>query len=189
MVAAAYRHRMSRALDPQLHTHVVCANVARGPDGRWTALEGRRLLRARQDRRVPVPGAPARRGARAAGLGVGAGGQGRGRARRRRRRGAGGVLAAAAGDRARPPRRAGARTSSERGKCLAVATRERKQYGVETHTWREEISARARASTGSTAPRSSELLDARPRARRAAASAAPCRRRARRSATARRRAG
>ena len=29
VVAAAYRHRMSRALDPQLHTHVVCANVAR----------------------------------------------------------------------------------------------------------------------------------------------------------------
>ena len=38
LVAAAYRHRMSRALDPQLHTHVVCANLAEGPDGRWTAL-------------------------------------------------------------------------------------------------------------------------------------------------------
>src|SRR4051812_8601325 len=43
VVAAAYRHRMSRSLDPQLHTHVVCANVARGPDGRWTALDGRHL--------------------------------------------------------------------------------------------------------------------------------------------------
>ena len=31
---------MSRAQDPQLHTHVVCANMARGRDGRWTALEG-----------------------------------------------------------------------------------------------------------------------------------------------------
>lgn len=40
-VAAAYRHRMSRAQDPQLHTHVVCANMARGRDGRWTALDGR----------------------------------------------------------------------------------------------------------------------------------------------------
>ncbi len=30
LVAAAYRHRMSRALDPQLHTHVVAANLARG---------------------------------------------------------------------------------------------------------------------------------------------------------------
>ena len=39
-VAAAYRHRMSRAQDPQLHTHVVCANMRRGPTGggrRWTA--------------------------------------------------------------------------------------------------------------------------------------------------------
>ncbi len=42
-VAAAYRHRMSRAQDPQLHTHVVCANMARGRDGRWTALDGRAI--------------------------------------------------------------------------------------------------------------------------------------------------
>ena len=32
-VAAAYRHRMCRSLDPQLHTHVVAANMARGADG------------------------------------------------------------------------------------------------------------------------------------------------------------
>ncbi len=38
-VAAAYRHRMSRAEDPQLHTHVVAADMARGADGRWTALD------------------------------------------------------------------------------------------------------------------------------------------------------
>jgi conjugative relaxase-like TrwC/TraI family protein len=38
-VAAAYRHRMSRTEDPQLHTHVVAANMARGADGRWTALD------------------------------------------------------------------------------------------------------------------------------------------------------
>ena len=43
-VAAAYRHRMSRAQDPQLHTHVVCANMAQGPDGRWTALDGDRRV-------------------------------------------------------------------------------------------------------------------------------------------------
>jgi conjugative relaxase-like TrwC/TraI family protein len=42
-VAAAYRHRMSRAQDPQLHTHVVCANMAQGRDGRWTALDGRAI--------------------------------------------------------------------------------------------------------------------------------------------------
>jgi conjugative relaxase-like TrwC/TraI family protein len=38
-VTAAYRHRMSRAEDPQLHSHVVAANMARGADGRWTALD------------------------------------------------------------------------------------------------------------------------------------------------------
>src|SRR3954452_10719310 len=43
LIAAAFRHRTSRAGDPQLHTHVVVANVGRGPDGRWTALDGRRL--------------------------------------------------------------------------------------------------------------------------------------------------
>jgi conjugative relaxase-like TrwC/TraI family protein len=42
-VAAAFRHRTSRAGDPQLHTHVLVANMTRGPDERWTALDGRRL--------------------------------------------------------------------------------------------------------------------------------------------------
>ena len=46
LIAAAYRHRMSRALDPQLHTHVVAANLARGPDGRFTALHSAELYRA-----------------------------------------------------------------------------------------------------------------------------------------------
>ena len=44
-VAAAFRHRSSRAGDPLLHTHVVVANGTRGPDGRWTALDGRPLYR------------------------------------------------------------------------------------------------------------------------------------------------
>lgn len=43
LVAATFRHRTSRAADPQLHTHVVVANLGRGPDGRWSALDGRRL--------------------------------------------------------------------------------------------------------------------------------------------------
>jgi conjugative relaxase-like TrwC/TraI family protein len=43
LVAAAFRHRTSRVGDPQLHTHVLVANVARGPDGRWSALDGRRI--------------------------------------------------------------------------------------------------------------------------------------------------
>ena len=42
-VAAAFRHRTSRAGDPQLHTHVLVANMTKGPDGRWTALDGRKL--------------------------------------------------------------------------------------------------------------------------------------------------
>ncbi len=41
-VAAAFRHRTSRAGDPHLHTHVVIANLAHSPsDNRWTALDGR----------------------------------------------------------------------------------------------------------------------------------------------------
>jgi conjugative relaxase-like TrwC/TraI family protein len=43
LIAAAFRHRTSRAGDPQLHTHVLVANLGRGPDGRWSALDGRRL--------------------------------------------------------------------------------------------------------------------------------------------------
>ena len=43
LVAAAFRHRTSRAGDPQLHTHVLVANLGRGPDGRWSALDGRQL--------------------------------------------------------------------------------------------------------------------------------------------------
>jgi conjugative relaxase-like TrwC/TraI family protein len=45
LIAASYRHRMSRALDPQLHTHVVAANLAQGPDGRFTALQSSQLYR------------------------------------------------------------------------------------------------------------------------------------------------
>ena len=44
-VSAGYRHRMSRAEDPQLHTHVVTANMARGADGRWTALDATPIYR------------------------------------------------------------------------------------------------------------------------------------------------
>jgi conjugative relaxase-like TrwC/TraI family protein len=43
-VAAAFTHRVSRAGDPQLHTHVLVANLTRGPDGRWTALDARELF-------------------------------------------------------------------------------------------------------------------------------------------------
>ncbi len=42
-IAAGFRHRTSRALDPQLHTHVLIANLVQGRDGRWGALDGRLL--------------------------------------------------------------------------------------------------------------------------------------------------
>ena len=44
-VAAAFRHRTSRAQDPHLHTHVIVANLARSPDGAWRALDGEAILR------------------------------------------------------------------------------------------------------------------------------------------------
>lgn len=47
-VAAQFRHRTSRAGDPQLHWHVLAANITRGPDGRWTALDGSGLYRSQR---------------------------------------------------------------------------------------------------------------------------------------------
>src|SRR5215218_10864022 len=44
-VAAAFRHRMSRAGDPQLHTHVLVANLIRTSTGKWRTLDGQRLYR------------------------------------------------------------------------------------------------------------------------------------------------
>src|SRR4051795_13203837 len=41
-VAAEYVHRVSRAGDAQLHSHVVIANMTRA-DGRWTTLDGKAL--------------------------------------------------------------------------------------------------------------------------------------------------
>jgi conjugative relaxase-like TrwC/TraI family protein len=44
-VAAAFRHRTSRAQDPHLHTHVIVANMARTADGEWRALDGEAILK------------------------------------------------------------------------------------------------------------------------------------------------
>jgi TrwC relaxase len=43
LLAVAFEHRMSRAGDPQAHVHVLVQNAARGPDGRWSALDSDRL--------------------------------------------------------------------------------------------------------------------------------------------------
>jgi conjugative relaxase-like TrwC/TraI family protein len=40
-VAATFRQRTSRANDPHLHTHALIANMCRGADGRWGALDAR----------------------------------------------------------------------------------------------------------------------------------------------------
>jgi conjugative relaxase-like TrwC/TraI family protein len=143
LIAAAYRHRMSRALDPQLHTHVVAANLTRGPDGRFTALFGTPIyqaaktggylyqahLRAEISERLGLEWGPVRNGAAelrdvpASAL----------EEFSRRRH-----------DMQRAAAEGGFSLGSKRSaEAAAVDTRERKQYGIETHTWREEIVARA----------------------------------------------
>jgi conjugative relaxase-like TrwC/TraI family protein len=44
-VAAAFTHRTSRADDPQLHTHLVIANLLHGEDGKWSAVDSRAVHR------------------------------------------------------------------------------------------------------------------------------------------------
>jgi TrwC relaxase len=43
ITAAAFDHRTSREGDPQWHTHVLVQNATLGPDGRWSALDSRKL--------------------------------------------------------------------------------------------------------------------------------------------------
>ena len=43
-VSASFVHRTSRDLDPHLHTHLVVANLAHGVDGRWSAVDSRRIF-------------------------------------------------------------------------------------------------------------------------------------------------
>jgi hypothetical protein len=47
LLAVGFHHRTSREGDPLLHTHLVVTNRTQGPDGRWTALDGRDLYRHR----------------------------------------------------------------------------------------------------------------------------------------------
>jgi conjugative relaxase-like TrwC/TraI family protein len=143
LIAAAYRHRMSRALDPQLHTHVVAANLARGPDGRFTALHSTLLydaaktagtlyqahLRALVSDRLGLDWGEVRKGAaELAGVPrevIEHFSKRRHEMAREAERGGIGLGSKAAAERA------------------AIATRDRKRYGLETHTWREEVRARA----------------------------------------------
>ena len=43
VASAGFVHQVSRALDPHLHSHVVMANLGRGPEGTFSALDGRGL--------------------------------------------------------------------------------------------------------------------------------------------------
>ena len=147
LIAAAYRHRMSRALDPQLHTHVVAANLARGEDGRYTALHHPSLYRAARTAgylyqshlrslvrdRLGLEWGPVRKGAaelREVPADVL-------RVFSQRRAQVEAAVAEREAELGRPSTRA------EREAWGAIATSDRKQYGIDTHTWREEITARA----------------------------------------------
>ena len=147
LIAAAYRHRMSRALDPQLHSHVVAANLARGEDGRYTALHHPSLYRAARTAgylyqshlrslvrdRLGLEWGPVHKGAAELAdipsdvL----------RVFSQRRAQVETAVAQREAELGRPSTRA------EREAWGAIATRNRKQYGIDTHTWRDEITARA----------------------------------------------
>jgi conjugative relaxase-like TrwC/TraI family protein len=47
LVVAQFSHELSRACDPQLHTHCVVLNMTRRPDGEWRALDNEPLYRAK----------------------------------------------------------------------------------------------------------------------------------------------
>jgi conjugative relaxase-like TrwC/TraI family protein len=145
-LAAAYRHRLSRAGDPQLHTHVVVANLTRA-EGRWTSLEAhglyehksaggavyRAVLRAEVRERLPwvswhattrglfeIDGLPA------------------------------GVLREFSRRRVEIEERAEQLTgvaaselSRERRQGIALATRKAKEYRVDGIRWQDEARARA----------------------------------------------
>jgi conjugative relaxase-like TrwC/TraI family protein len=145
-VAAAYRHRMSRAEDPQLHTHVVAANMARGADSRWTALDATPIyqhakaagylyqahLRAAVRKHLPwVRWGPVRNGmAEIEQLGP----QVLREFSTRRRQ---------IEERERELVAAGVEVGDAGREAIAHDTRGRKRYGIDTPPWRDVVRARA----------------------------------------------
>jgi conjugative relaxase-like TrwC/TraI family protein len=163
-IAAAYRHRLSRAGDPQLHTHVVVANMTRA-DGSYTALDAhalyehksaagalyRAVLRAQVRERLPW----ARWRVSGRGLseidGV-----------------PDGVLREFSRRRVEIEQRARELTgvgasglSRERLQGIALATRRAKEYGVDGSRWQEVARARA-AEHGFGRQELARLAEARP---------------------------
>ncbi len=49
MVIGMFRHEMSRAKDPQLHTHAVVLNMTRRADGAWRALSNEDIFRVQHE--------------------------------------------------------------------------------------------------------------------------------------------
>ena len=45
LVVATFRHELSRAQDPQLHTHAIVLNLTRRSDGEWRALSNEDMLK------------------------------------------------------------------------------------------------------------------------------------------------
>jgi conjugative relaxase-like TrwC/TraI family protein len=159
-VAAAYRHRMSRAEDPQLHTHVVAANMARGTDGRWTALDATLIyqhakaagylyqahLREAVRERLPwVRWGPVRNGM--AEIEQLAPGVLREFSTRRRQ----------IEERERELVAAGVDVGDAGREAIAHDTRGRKRYGIDTAPWRDVVRARA-AEHGLGAPELAALV-------------------------------
>jgi len=48
LIIAAFDHHTSRSDDPQLHTHLVIANLLHGEDGSWSALDSRAVIRVQR---------------------------------------------------------------------------------------------------------------------------------------------
>ena len=139
--AAAYRHRMSRARDPQLHTHFVVANAARA-GSRWSALDGYRIhqhaksagylyqtqLRAEVCERLPwVEWGPVRKGAAEI---EGVGPEVRAPFSRRRQE----IVQHLAEN---------GRDGRQSAEKAALATRGAKEGSVDTPSWRADVRARA----------------------------------------------
>jgi len=49
LVIAKFRHEMSRAKDPQLHTHAVVLNMTQRADGQWRALSNEDIFRVQHE--------------------------------------------------------------------------------------------------------------------------------------------
>jgi conjugative relaxase-like TrwC/TraI family protein len=158
LIAAAYLHRMSRSLDPQLHTHVVAANLTRGPDGRFTALHATPLyraaktagylyqaqLRAAVSDRLGLEWGEVRSGAAEL---VGIPAEVLGEFSKRRHEMLRAAMEGGIG--------LGSKAAGEKA---ALATRERKQYGIDTHTPGVRRFRRAPPSSASAATRSPRCL-------------------------------